>query len=72
MEREDGDYTLAPSGAGNGTLSNTVIDVFAKRGFWDREKAVERPNAPEPMIRMEGGGWYDILTDKYVKRIYFY
>jgi hypothetical protein len=46
--------------------------VFAKRGFWDREKAVERPKAPEPTIRMEGGGLYDILTDKDVEKIYFY
>jgi hypothetical protein len=43
------------SGAGNGCLSTSVIDVFLNGGRLHKERAVERPKTPDPIMRIEDG-----------------
>ena len=45
-----------PSGEGKGLRSRTVIVLFLKEGRVVRARAVERPKAPEPRMRIENGG----------------
>lgn len=44
-----------PSEDGKGLRSRTVMVVLAKRGLRAREREVERPKTPDPIMRMEGG-----------------
>jgi hypothetical protein len=45
-----------PSGAGKLLRSTTVIFVFGKSGDFASDQAVDRPNTPEPTMRIEFGG----------------
>jgi hypothetical protein len=47
--------TLEPSAEGKVFLSTTVIEVFLYRGFLQSAHAVERPNAPLPMMSTDDG-----------------
>ncbi len=46
---------LEPSGEGKGERSRTVILVEEKGGRVARERAVERPKTPEPIMRIDEG-----------------
>jgi hypothetical protein len=43
-------------GEGKGERSRRVMVVREKEGRRERERAVERPKTPEPMMRIEEGG----------------
>ena len=51
--------TLAPSVAGNGSRSTSVILVFLNRALVLSSKAVDSPNAPDPIIRIDLGALND-------------
>jgi hypothetical protein len=44
-----------PSGEGKGERSRRVMRVFLKEGRVARDRAVERPKTPEPIMRIEDG-----------------